>query len=169
MKEEYIELLDDNKKPTGIVIPRSKAKELPEGHHILVSALLVRNSDNKIMMQLTSKSKDSILSLPSGWVLHGEDSRDTIIREIFEEQGLLIDKNEIVLAEERLANRIAFFNIYYLRADFKREDMVLQTEEVEDVVWMTPDEIFSAYEEGRVRKSSADSIRNFLNSRFNVD
>ena len=169
MKEEYIELVDDNKKNTGIVIPRSKAKELPDGHHVLVSALLVKNSDNKIMMQLTSKSKDSILSLPSGWVSHGENSRDTIAREMFEEQGLLIDKNEIVLIEERLANRIAFFDIYYLKADYKKEDMVLQTEEVEDVIWMYADEIFVAYEEGKVRKSSVDSIRNFLNSNYNVD
>lgn len=169
MGEEYIELLDDNKKAAGIVIPRSKAKDLPDGHHILVSALLVKNSDNRIMMQLTSKSKDSVLSLPSGWVLHGENSRDTIVREIFEEQGLLIDKNEIILVEERLANRIAFFDIYYLKADYKREDMILQTEEVEDVVWMSPEEVFSAFEEGKVRKSSVDSIRNFLNSSFNVE
>ena len=70
--EEYIDLFDDNKKNTGIVIPRSKEKELPEGHHILVSALLVKNDDNKIMMQLTSKEKGSILSLPSGHVLHDE-------------------------------------------------------------------------------------------------
>lgn len=169
MEAEYIELLDDNKKPTGVVIPRSKAKELPDGHHILISALLVRNSDNKIMMQLTSQAKDSVLSLPSGWVLHGENSRDTIVREMFEEQGLLIDKNEIVLVEERLANRVAFFDIYYLKADFKKEDMVLQIEEVADAIWMSSDEIFSAFEEGKVRKSSVDSIRNFLNSSFNVD
>ena len=29
--EEYIDLYDDNKKNTGIVITRSKEKELPEG------------------------------------------------------------------------------------------------------------------------------------------
>lgn len=169
MAEDYIELLDDNKKPTGIVIPRSQAKDLPEGHHILISALLVRNSDNKIMMQLTSKAKDSILSLPSGWVQHGENSRDTIVREMFEEQGLLIDKNEIALVEERLANRVAFFDIYYLKADYKKEEMVLQAEEVADVIWMTPEEIFAAFEEGKVRKSSVDSIRNFLDGSFNAD
>ena len=38
--EEFIDLYDDNKKNTGIVIPRSKEKELLEGYHILVSALL---------------------------------------------------------------------------------------------------------------------------------
>ena len=34
--EEYIDLYDDNKKNTGVVIPRSKEKDLPEGMHILV-------------------------------------------------------------------------------------------------------------------------------------
>lgn len=165
--EEYVDLYDDNKNNTGIIIPRSKEKDLPEGHHILVSALIVKNKDNKIMMQLTSKSKGSILSLPSGHVLHNENSRDTIVREMFEEQGLSINKNDITLVEERLANRIALFDIYYLEADYKKEDMVLQKEEVEDVLWMSPQDIFSAYEKGNVRKSSVDSIRNFLNSKFN--
>lgn len=164
--EEYIDLYDDNKKNTGIVISRKKEKELPEGLHILVSALLVRNDENKIMMQLTSKSKGSILSLPSGHVLHNEDSKDTIVREIYEEQGLSINKNNIILVEERLANKIAFFDIYYLRHNFKKENMKLQLEEVEDIFWMSPEEIFLAYEENKVRKSSADSIRNFLNSNY---
>ena len=113
--EEYIDLYDDNKKNTGIVIPRSKEKELPEGYHILVSALLVINNENKIMMQLTSKEKGNILSLPSGHVLHAENSKETIVREMYEEQGLRINKQNIVLVEERLANRIAFFDIYYLK------------------------------------------------------
>ena len=164
--EEFIDLYDDNKKNTGIVIPRSKEKELLEGYHILVSALLVINSDNKIMMQLTSKSKGSILSLPSGHVLHNESSKETIVREMYEEQGLKIDKNAITLVEERLANKIAFFDIYYLKADYKIEDMTLQKEEVQDIMWMTFEEIFDAFNNGNVRKSSVDSIRNFLNSKY---
>ena len=164
--EEFIDLYDDNKKNTGIVIPRSKEKELLEGYHILVSALLVINSDNKIMMQLISKSKGSILSLPSGHVLHNESSKETIVREMYEEQGLKIDKNAITLVEERLANKIAFFDIYYLKADYKIEDMTLQKEEVQDIMWMTFEEIFDAFNNGNVRKSSVDSIRNFLNSKY---
>ena len=164
--EEFIDLYDDNKKNTGIVIPRSKEKELLEGYHILVSALLVINSDNKIMMQLISKSKGSILSLPSGHVLHNESSKETIVREMYEEQCLKIDKNAITLVEERLANKIAFFDIYYLKADYKIEDMTLQKEEVQDIMWMTFEEIFDAFNNGNVRKSSVDSIRNFLNSKY---
>ena len=164
--EEYIDLYDENKKNTGIVIPRQKEKELPEGYHILVSALLVINSDNKIIMQLTSKSKGNVLSLPSGHVLHNENSKETIVREMYEEQGLVIDKSAITLVEERLANRIAFFDVYYLKADYKREDMILQKEEVEDVIWMTYEEISDAFNNGKVRKSSVDSIRNFLNSKY---
>ncbi len=162
--DELIDLFDDNKNNTGIVIQRLKEKELPEGYHILVSAIIVRNNNGDIMMQLTSKQKGSILSLPSGHVLHGEDSKTTIVREMFEEQGLRIDANDITLVEERLANKIAFFEIYYLNANYYKKDMQLQEEEVEDVIWMSPDEIFLAYEEGKVRKSSVESIRNFLNN-----
>ena len=34
--DEYIDLFDNNKKNTGIVISRTKEMELPEGKHILV-------------------------------------------------------------------------------------------------------------------------------------
>ena len=39
--DELIDLFDDNKNNTGIVIQRLKEKELPEGYHILVSAIIV--------------------------------------------------------------------------------------------------------------------------------
>lgn len=165
--EEYIDLYDDEKRNTGLVIPRSREKELPEGKHILISALLVKNSNDKIMMQKTSKEKGSILSLPSGHVLHNENSKDTIVREMFEEQGLKIEKDKIILIEERLANKIAFFDIYYLEQDFDKKDMKLQKEEVEDVLWMTEGEISIEYKKGNVRKSSYISIINFLNSKYN--
>lgn len=160
--EEYIDLYNDNKEKIG-VIPRSKEKELLEGQHILVSALIVINSQNEIMLQLTSKSKGNILSLPSGHVLHDEDSKETIIREMYEEQGIRIDKEEISFVEERLANRIAYFDIYYLKADYNKADMILQEEEVANVIWMSPEDIFKEYDNGRVRKSSLESIKNFLN------
>lgn len=162
--EEYIDLYDDNKNKIGIVIPRKKEKELKEGQHILVSALLVINNENKIMIQLTSREKGNILSLPSGHVLHGEDSRETIIREMLEEQGLNINKDDIVLVESRLANRIALFDIYYLKENYKKEDMKLQNDEVADVFWMTKEEIFKAFNDGKLRKSSFESIKNFLDS-----
>jgi ADP-ribose pyrophosphatase YjhB (NUDIX family) len=166
--EEYLDVYDDSKKNTGIVIPRSKEKELLDGQHILVTTIIILNSDSKIMMQLTSKSKKNVLAIPGGHVLHNESSKDAIVRELFEEQGILVDKNAITLVEERLSSQIVFSDIYYLKADYKKEDMVLQIEEVEDIVWMSPDEIFKASDEGKVRKSSIDSIRNFINSKYNT-
>ena len=49
----------------------------------------------------------------------------------------------------------------------KLQKMKLQEEEVADVLWMSPEEIFKEFENGRVRKSTNDSIRNFLNSKYN--
>ena len=43
--------------------------------------------------------------------------------------------------------------------------MILQKEEVADVIWMSTEEIFRAYDNGMVRKSSVESIRNFLYNR----
>ncbi len=163
--EEYIDLYNDNGENLGIVISREKEKEMLEGQHVLISAIIVKNSENKVMMQLTSKTKGSVLALPSGHVLHNEDSKDAIVREMFEEQGLVIDKEKVRLIEKRLGSKTSFYHIYYLEADYKKENMVLQESEVADVFWMTPEEIFEAYDEGKVRKTSMDSVRNFLRSR----
>lgn len=160
--EEYLELYDDSKIRTGIKIPRSKEKELPDGMHILIAALIIMNSHNQIMLQLTSPEKGSIYSLPSGHVLYGENSEDTVIREMYEEQGIKISKDEIKFLGERLANRIAFFDIYYLKRDYTIDEMNLQKEEVANVVWTTFEEIDSLYELGKLRKSSFEAIKLFV-------
>ncbi len=163
--EEYLDIYDDHKQKTGEVVLRQKAKELPQGKHILIATLIIRNDENKIMMQLTSKSKDSVIALPGGHVTHNENSKQAVIREVYEEQGILINEKDITLVGERLHNNAVFFDVYYLKANFKKEDMKLQQEEVEDVIWMTPDEISLAYEQNKVRQTSYDSIVNFLNSK----
>ena len=164
--EEYIDLYDKNKENTGIVIPRSKEGEIEEGHYVLISALLIQNDKSEIMMQLTSKQKGHVLALPGGHVIHNENSLDTIVREMFEEQGIIINKNDVQLIEERFANNMILLNLYYLKGNYDRKNMILQEEEVEDVVWMLPQDILKEYEKGRVRKSSADSVKNFLSSKY---
>jgi NADH pyrophosphatase NudC (nudix superfamily) len=164
--EEYIDLYDKNMQKTDRIISRLKEKELPEDMHILVSALIIKNYAGKIMLQLTSEEKGNIYSLPSGHVLHGESSREAIVREIYEEQGIVILKDDIMFVERRLANRIAIFDIYYIEGDYKKEEMKLQKEEVADVIWFTIDEIDDLYNKKRIRKSSYDSIKNFLNAKL---
>ena len=159
--EEVLDLFDENKKNTGIVISRSQNMDLPKGNYILIAVLIVKNSKNQIMMQYTSPSKGSIFALPGGHVLHNEDSKDTIVRELWEEQGLKINKEELVFLGDRIANSKIIVDAYYLKSDFDKEEMLLQQEEVEEVTWMTLEEIDKAYQKGKVRKSSYDSIKNF--------
>lgn len=160
--EEYLELYNDSKIKTGIKFPRSKEKELPEGMHILISALIVKNFEHKIMLQLTSPEKGSIYSLPSGHVLYGENSLETIVREMDEEQGIKISKDEVKFLGGRLANKIAFFDIYYLEKDYQKSEMKLQKEEVSDIIWLNMKEIDSLYEQNKLRKSSYEAIKMFF-------
>lgn len=161
-QEEYFDIYDINKNKTGVIIPRSKEKELLEGQCILVAAIIIQNENNEIMMQLTSKEKGSVFALPGGHVIHNEDSKDTIVRELFEEQAIKIDKNKIEYLGNRLVKNKVFIDLYYLKENYKKEDMILQKEEVEDVFWMTFEEILEKGNKGKVRQSSLDSVQKLL-------
>lgn len=152
--DEYLDVYDGKKNKLGIVIPRTAERELPDGQYILITVLVIENSENKIMIQVTSKAKGNVLALPGGHVLHNETSQDAIVREVFEEQGINVNKKELTLLKSAVINAIALADIYYLKQDFNLDNMVLQKEEVEDVIWMSCEEIFSAYKDGKVRKST---------------
>ncbi len=162
--EEELDLYDDNKEKTGDTILRKNEKNLPDGKHILIAALIATSNDNKVMMQLTSEDRGGIYSLPSGHVLHGEESWETIIREMFEEQGIIIKKEEISFLGARLANRIAYFDIYHINKYFDICDMKLQQTEVTNVEWLSLDEINELFKQSKVRKSSYEAIINFLSN-----
>ena len=61
------------------------------------SAIIIRNSDGKILLQeRTDRNK---WGLPGGCQDLGESLRDTAVREAYEETGIMLDPNELVLID----------------------------------------------------------------------
>ena len=52
---EYLNVYDSNKKKLNKKIVRGES--LPDGEHILVTVIFIKNSDGKYLMQKTSKEK----------------------------------------------------------------------------------------------------------------
>lgn len=103
------------------------------------------NSNNEILIQKRAKCKKNFPSLwdmPSaGHVIAGESSIEGAIRETYEELGIKTKKEDYVFIKEYIYDK--FFEIaqvYLLKLDIKISEFKLQTEEVEQVKWVTLNE-----------------------------
>ena len=100
------------------------------------------NSNNEILVQKRAKCKKNfpgLWDMPSaGHVVAGETSIEGAIRETYEELGIETKKEDYVFVKEYIYDQ--FFEIaqiYLLRLDLKVSDFKIQSEEVEQVKWVT--------------------------------
>ena len=110
---EYLNVYDSNKKKLNKKIVRGES--LPDGEHILVTVIFIKNSEGKYLMQKTSKEKGSRFSTTGGHVLYNETSKEAIIREVKEELNLDISNENIKYIGSILFG-IPFGDIYYLES-----------------------------------------------------
>lgn len=87
------------------------------------------------MIQKTSKQKGSRYSQTGGHIKHNEEPIDAIKREVKEELGIDITKDNIIDLGYLVVDFPVRF-IFYLKKDIELSDIVLQKEEVESVSYM---------------------------------
>lgn len=149
---ELLDVYDDNGKKTGKVIERgTDISSMEKGEHIAVAIIFIENSKGEFLIQKTSKEKGGNYSSTGGHVDHDEEPIDSIIREIKEELGLDVDKNEIEDLGFILKDFPVRF-IFYLKKDIDINDLTIQKEEVESVSFMSLDELNKIIEKGLMHK-----------------
>lgn len=150
---EYLDLYDENGILTGETVLRSKDMKPEIGKYIKVVVVFIQNSEGKFLIQKTSKQKGSQWATTGGLVSSGYTSDETIVKEIEEELGLIIDFNELkhFYNEKR---EYAFQDAYYLKKDIEIRNLILQPEEVEFVKWLSSDEIKELINNNEFRKGN---------------
>lgn len=154
--EELIDCLDEFGNKTGIVKPKSAIKKDGDYHRVI--AVLIVN-DDKILIHQRSKNKKVYPSLWSlfirGHVQSGEDSLDAALREIKEEIGISINKNELeflyTLKEEAKKKDYIenmFYDTYILRKNINIKNITIQKEEVDDIKYINIDEVYNLIKNG---------------------
>ena len=154
--EELIDCLDEFGNKTGIVKPKSAIKKDGDYHRVI--AVLIVNND-KILIHQRSKNKKVYPSLWSlfirGHVQSGEDSLDAALREIKEEIGISINKNELeflyTLKEEAKKKDYIenmFYDTYILRKNINIKNITIQKEEVDDIKYINIDEVYNLIKNG---------------------
>ncbi|HIT71211.1 MAG TPA: NUDIX domain-containing protein [Candidatus Scatovivens faecipullorum] len=148
--EEKFDVLLENGEFSGKVETRSKCHKLGLWHKAV--ALFIINSQNEVLLQKRSASKKMWPNLwdisAGGHVLAGEFGFEAIIREIKEELGSNINKNDILFLGASTSQNIKgeiinkHFNEYYIvNKDIDISKLILQEEEVSEVKWFKKDDV----------------------------
>ena len=115
-------------------------------------AMFMINSKGQVLLQKRSANKKMWPNMwdmtAGGHVLAGEFGFEAIIREIQEELGIEINKNDILFIGSAVSTNIKgdiinrHFNEYYIiNKDVDEKTLNLQTEEVADIKWFDKDEV----------------------------
>lgn len=145
---ELWDIYDENHRRTGRIIERKKRHELKDGEYHQVVCILIINSHHEVLIQRRALHKEG---WPGAWAdtggaaLAGESSQEAIIREVYEEIGILLEPSEVtLLVSQKVQKDVGYFrDVYIAHKDFDLSKCVLDKEEVMDVQWASMDLIES--------------------------
>ena len=147
---EYFDVLKESGEYEGRIETREICHEKGLWHKAV--AMFMINSKGQVLLQKRSANKKMWPNMwdmtAGGHVLAGEFGFEAIIREIQEELGIEINKNDILFIGSAVSTNIKgdiinrHFNEYYIiNKDVDEKTLNLQTEEVADIKWFDKDEV----------------------------
>ena len=123
--------------------------DLNDGEFRIVIGACIFNSKNQMLVQKRQTDKRTWPNYwdisVSGSVISGETSSQGVKREIKEELGLSFDI-EGILPQLSINYNGGFEDYYLIEEDVELSDVVIQEEEVQEVAWMSLDEIYELIE-----------------------
>ena len=143
---ELVDVVDMNGNPTGVVLDKKEARERNLIYKVIV--VFVINDSKQVLFQ---KRSANLRYMPNRWALcaghvkASEGLEDAAIREVKEEMGLDVSKEEIHSFGEVEDNigendsHLTYF--FYIKTNKKENEFILQPEEVSEVKWFDIDEM----------------------------
>lgn len=152
---EYLSIFDNEGRITDkVVIRGDKSVVLEENEHIGVGVIFIDNDNGEFLIQKTSIEKGGEYSSTGGHINSGETPIESIKREVYEEIGVDISKDEVVELGYLLYDMPIRF-MFYLKKNIDVNELVLQDEEVESIQYMKIDEIKKLINKGMMLESHA--------------
>lgn len=148
--EELFEVLNEKGEYTGKIESREKCHKDGLWHKAV--ALFIINSNGQVLLQKRSNKKKLWPNMwditGGGHVLAGEFGFQAIIREMKEELGIELEKNDMTFIGSSVSTNIKgdvvnnhFNEFYIVNKDVDEKQLKLDPEEVSEVKWMEQDEI----------------------------
>ena len=137
---EKLQLYNESLDSIDEYIYRKDVKTLVEKKYYKIVLMIIEDVDGKYILEIPSKEKGVLFTLPGGHVMYKEDSLDACIREVEEEIGLSIDKNSVYNVDTIKGKRV-LLDVYYSKLKNKFNKFDIQKEEVEDIKFLSIDDI----------------------------
>lgn len=160
MEEELLQVFDEKKNMLNESIKRSIKKTLKGGKHYMIVLLFIENN-NKFLIQKVSEIKGSEIATTGGHASFKDDNITTVKKEAKEELSIEFSDDELVLVESIDYNN-CFCEVYYSTKEIHITDLKLQLEEVEEVFWMSKEEILELIRQEKFRKSNIEPFYKVL-------
>lgn len=159
---EILDVYDDFMKPLNKIVIRGS--KLNDGENIMLAIVFIKNKNGEYLIQKTSKEKGEVYATTGGHVIHAEDEVTTIIREVKEELGISIEKENLRhIVTFKYPTKPCIFTVYLLdNVDIDIKHLTLQKEEVEGVYWMNKEKIKELIKENLFLESHGFIFENGL-------
>lgn len=160
---EILDLYDNQGRKTTEKIERGNT--IPEDKNIMLSVIFIKNNKGEYLIQKTSKQKGNRYSSTGGHVVNGESGFEAIKRELDEELGINVEDNKIkYLSTFKYPKKNCLFNVYILNIELEEiENIKLQEEEVEEIKFISVNEIINIINEGNFLESHAYIFEKYIN------
>lgn len=139
----------------------NRGEVLADGEYIKLAIVYLKCGD-KFLVQKCSVQKGGEYAITGGHTTSGNTSKQQAKLEVMEELGILIDEQKL----EYLGNIVkghGIFDVFlYEDITLEKQKIVLQAEEVENVFWLTKDEIENIIEQNLMRASSCEHYTKFI-------
>lgn len=148
---EYNDIYDRNRNLTGRVHVRGSQWKF--GEYGLVVCVWVYDGEGNLLLtrRAPGKSFAGTWENSGGAAQAGENSRQAVVRELFEETGIRAEEAEFeLLSSER--HRNTHYDFYCLKRKVPLEQIVLQPGETDGVRWASIDQVRSMVKEGEICK-----------------
>ena len=143
---ELIKIVDENGNFTGTIMDKDKAHDQNLLHWEVATFII--NNEKQVLLQKRSVSKrfnPNKWGLCAGHVDADEELETAAVREIEEEIGLKVSKDELNLLEEKEVKvretNSHITRYYYVICNKNEKDFIIQEEELSEVKWFDIDEI----------------------------
>lgn len=149
---EYWDIYDVNGNKTNKI--RKKGDKLEQGEYHLAMEAWIVNSNGNILIQKRSEKCEilpGVWGLTTGRMISGENTIEGCIREVKEEIGLNISKEDLNFVR-RIFRTDLIWDIYLIKKDVEINQLNLQENEVSEVKWVSIDEFNKMLDEGSLFK-----------------
>lgn len=156
---EYLNLYDKSGNLVNKIGIRGKKTDYLKG----IVLVFIQNSKGEFLIQKTSISRNNDFSTTGGHVCYGSTFEETVIKEVKEELGIDISKDNFSEVYTYIED-CYFQKVYYLKKDIEIEDIKIQKDEVEYVKWMNIETINFLIKNNQFREGNIKGYQYILDN-----